>query len=99
MVLIMSLSFYFANKDSGARCWGKKRLTQRDGESTQLFPPLPSFPERELMKQKILQPDHTLLFFLCISLPNLPTFPHSLWSLPVNLLLALPLDLQLILLK
>lgn len=76
----LSLSFYFANKNSGARCWGwKPACSEWQRKQPDDLPLLPS--ETKLLK---LPP----FCFLCLSFSDLPTFSLSLSVVTTNQLIG-----------
>lgn len=99
VVLTKSLSLYFTNEDLGARCWSKNLLAQRGRESTWVTflicsrrRPSPSLSENKTPPTRC----SSLLLLVPLFLQPL-TSAHTLWLLPINWLLALPLNLWLIL--
>ena len=94
-------SFNFTNEDSGARCWGESLLAQRGRESTQLTFLLRGCPKTKskVLLHTLSKPSNwmSLLSTSCASFypSSWLSIVFSLCSLPVNWLLALPLDLGL----
>jgi hypothetical protein len=99
--------FDFTNEDSGARCWGESQIAQRGRESTQLTFFLSWHSNQNALSQalskNLLQTEWSSLLLpvhLSILSPNslllsMVFLLIILCSLPVNWLLALPLDLGL----